>query len=813
MLIAKDLKDRAKYAEKYAQEMQKYMDKMLEHYNSVISSITTLLDRKISSANKGKDAAIKALQEEQAAAEEAYQAQIDAIQEEIDALDDLIDAKNDEIDKLNDQIDVINEANAARDRSINLQKAEYELQRQMNQRTKLVYTGEQGQMRYERDEQGVRDAQENLKDAQDDIAIAAIEKQIKLIEDEIKALEKEKEALSKQQEELQKMMEASSKYYEKLIAEQEKYWDSIIEALENTKSKWEELAEVDSVAKAWGLVEDEMKRFGYTVDDVLNDVPGAFEKFKGEYIKILEQMHSGDQGYLDGLKNTVGQVPGEYQKIATAASETEAPIQKLGDSAGTAAGKVSSFGSSAGTAATSVKNLKDASEGISENLDGLNDVNTEGLNTQLNDLETKVTDLKNLINGDDSIKSAFEELNSINVDGLITSFDGLVSSIGSVIGLLTGSGDEEGTFGGAGRSGKNGMPSNIPASATSTSGGSSLTNAIASVKESAIQNIGGNEEEEGDTAIGAFVALKKAVDNVTTAIGMGEEGEEASAGPIGNVSDGGTLTAAITSIQETSTNSLRGSDGAEGVIPMFEEFRDLLNQILEIANDLIDKLRELSTIELPDFSGLSMPSFSVFSFNRKATGTAIPKKYQHYEGTAKLTGDWGVRGNETALTGELGQEVVIRNGRFFTVGDNGPEFVRLKKGDVVLNHLQAAELLSKKNLVLPKKGPAHVDGTLPSGFFPLNEDSSLEKIRARIKEMGLPTIDGIKAALQAQTDAIRSEVRNVVANTSNTNTTVNQNNTFNISGVSGEDVARQINNTLVNTFSGMSLNAYQRSMA
>lgn len=128
---------------------------------------------------------------------------------------------------------------------------------------------------------------------------------------------------------------------------------------------------------------------------------------------------------------------------------------------------------------------------------------------------------------------------------------------------------------------------------------------------------------------------------------------------------------------------------------------------------------------------------------------------------------------------------------------------------MILNHLQTRELLDEKNQI---KGPAFAEGST-NGFFPLATDSVLENLKTKIKEAGLPTLDGIKTALQAQTDAIRSEVRNAVSNNSTANTTVNQSNTFNISGVSGEDVARQINTTLVNTFSGMSLNAYQRSRA
>ena len=189
------------------------------------------------------------------------------------------------------------------------------------------------------------------------------------------------------------------------------------------------------------------------------------------------------------------------------------------------------------------------------------------------------------------------------------------------------------------------------------------------------------------------------------------------------------------------------------------------------------------------------------------TGTAFATGSAK-SGPSKYTGDWSVGKNEKALVGELGPEAIIRDGKYTIVGEHGPEFFKLKKDDIVLNHLQTKEVLSKRN----KVGPAHADGTLPDGFFRLNDNGTFNKLKEMIKETALPTIDGIKGIIQAQTNAIKSEIKNI-ANTNSVATNVNQHNTFNISGVSGEDVARQINNTLVNTFSGMSIKAYQRGMA
>lgn len=61
-------------------------------------------------------------------------------------------------------------------------------------------------------------------------------------------------------------------------------------------------------------------------------------------------------------------------------------------------------------------------------------------------------------------------------------------------------------------------------------------------------------------------------------------------------------------------------------------------------------------------------------------------------GNAFAKGNWGTKEDGTALVGELGQEMIVRNGRFFTVGDDGAEFVNYKKGDIVFNHKQTEEL-------------------------------------------------------------------------------------------------------------------------
>ena len=86
-----------------------------------------------------------------------------------------------------------------------------------------------------------------------------------------------------------------------------------------------------------------------------------------------------------------------------------------------------------------------------------------------------------------------------------------------------------------------------------------------------------------------------------------------------------------------------------------------------------------------------------------ADGTA------HVSGTAYSGGSWGAPNTGTALTGELGPEMVVRNGRWFTVGENGAEFTQIKRGDIIFNHKQTESLL--KNGYVTSRGKAYASGT------------------------------------------------------------------------------------------------------
>lgn len=105
-----------------------------------------------------------------------------------------------------------------------------------------------------------------------------------------------------------------------------------------------------------------------------------------------------------------------------------------------------------------------------------------------------------------------------------------------------------------------------------------------------------------------------------------------------------------------------------------------------------------------------------------------------------------------ALTGELGPEIIVRNNRFFTVGENGPEFVHLKKGDIVFNHKQTRELLSKGRT--GTRGRALAEGNARAGVGGAIGGFQAGAAGKQLNDDGIITANS--DAIDANTNAIKS---------------------------------------------------------
>ena len=123
-------------------------------------------------------------------------------------------------------------------------------------------------------------------------------------------------------------------------------------------------------------------------------------------------------------------------------------------------------------------------------------------------------------------------------------------------------------------------------------------------------------------------------------------------------------------------------------------------------NNLTDKVVNVTA----KISGFGVANGTTNSTNISYYRSGNGRRYVEANGNANAGGNWGAKQSGTSLVGELGTEIIVRNNRWFTVGDNGAEFVPIRKGDIIFNHKQSRELLMNGKVT---SGSGH---GLPVGF-------------------------------------------------------------------------------------------------
>ena len=286
---------------------------------------------------------------------------------------------------------------------------------------------------------------------------------------------------------------------------------------------------------------------------------------------------------------------------------------------------------------------------------------------------------------------------------------------------------------------------------------------------------------------------------------------------------GGSLQDAIQSETETAMDAFdQHTDKLTNeVIPAIQSATEEMNAFNEAADMDIEKTVTIT------YNVVGSPSLGGAA---NAEGTA------HVEGTAKVSGDWGVQQGGKSLVGETGRELIVRKGRFFTVGDNGAEFIDLQKGDIIFNHTQTEKLL--KDGKISSRGRALANGTMvePDGtiharsgdLIPINSpafqnldpktlniDPEQFQIYKKIGEISQSLDLGVM-----KVQGINQMMSDMVSKTVNNNVVTNNNNQPHISigdinvtcpGVTSQEVVKEVGKALENQFSGLALKAYQQS--
>lgn len=881
-----------KYAKEFAANQSKYLQGMKSLYESALSGIIGIIDDQIDSYNEQKDAAVDALEEQKETAVDALEAERDArievietqqkqLEQQIKLIDEQIDAKQKVIDSIQDEIDAMKEANAERKRELDLQKAQYELERMQNQRTILQYSADKG-MHYVTDDSGLRDARQEVEDARLEIEIANKEKQIDLIEKEIDLLEEQKDAINDRTDALDEeinsineyydeMIENTEKMFDDMIKNTEKYWDSLIKDMEDYKSRWEELAEMEETAKLMSTLE----QLGISTEDVLNMSGEAFEKFKNDYIGILADIYSGNDSMTNALADSLGTTTdrlGSYiestQGYIDSLSGTADRIQPVSDAIDNAAASMDKLDSSASNAGTSVSAISDDMNRMNTNSFGLSE-NISGISGALNDIPdaakfdavaTSFSNLGTAIQGVadalgvgaegtvGGLVGALQQISTLSLGGeetaegaggngqgkgggIISQFNALKQAVEEVTAAIAGGRSGEGSGGEGSAEGGSGKGSG---------GAGSLVGAIEEFKtatDAALGGGGGGEGAEGGEsgkdggstgAIPQFEQLKDAVDDVTASIGSGEEESGSGEGE-------GNLISSIIALGETTDEEL-GESGEDGIIGKFEEFEGVIEQADMHVKGISDGLDEIDgkevecTITVNIKTNGSFPSGAASALGTSMNlnsgvynagyGNAHAEGTAHVSGTALISGKWETQSAEhNALVGELGRELIVdRSGHFYTVGDNGAEFVNIPAHSIVFNHEQTEHLLKYGHI--SGRGKAYADGTVgdrtASGVIrDLQPGDSLYDDIMKFQAY-FDSLDNAMDALAAPVQEIRKDMKTAVQQISNINNVnnsrvqqnVTQQITINCPNVTNNSGIEYVNKALM----GLSNRALQQSM-
>lgn len=127
------------------------------------------------------------------------------------------------------------------------------------------------------------------------------------------------------------------------------------------------------------------------------------------------------------------------------------------------------------------------------------------------------------------------------------------------------------------------------------------------------------------------------------------------------------------------------------VVNGYSYVKNLLDDINKLPNSKTVNITVNQTTNNSNFIGPTKSNGTA-----SADGTAIA-------GHSFAKGNWGIKDSGTALVGELGQELLVRNGHYYTIGDDSAEFVRYQKGDIIFNAEQTKELLSKGKITASRR--------------------------------------------------------------------------------------------------------------
>lgn len=739
------------YAKEHADAQKAFAQKAKSAYQNLLQAGSSVVAYQIKQLQNQMNGAVDALQKQKDAADRSYELQLRPLNAEIKRYEKLekelnkqVKAKTKEqnaIEKVitakNKEISAIQDASQARQTDLDLQKAQYNLAKAEHQRTQYTYTSNRGFV-YRANPTDVKEARENLKEKQESV-------RVQQINNEIDALNKEKEAIQDEIDKIQEVIDgysehvdaiqeqidainelkdATDQYYDDAIYNIQQQYQTQIDALQKIQDMWDQANDLFDFAESVQLLQS----FGISLNDVTNNAGASIDLVKGKLADVLAYIYQNNDAAKEVWSTLLGI---DLTKITPDIDNFALGIKGISDYAGAASGNVRTLNGDLASAqlsgvaaqggingaASAVDNLGSAAsttspKDLAATMAQLSATDLSGFNTavgamaansaSLEALNTVLTQTLNLmqgLGGQDVFGNMYNQFATF-----VTNFEALAAQFQQDMTALFGQGQAAGN----------------DKSGQSAGWFDGFVNQVEDMNErtsAALQN----QIEQWTTFQQLMVGVLGVGGGGQGDKGQGQGQQGGGVGASGAASANsiiGSLTLAATDMneafgkwEETLNEFITGTGG----------FTDFTNQVMTLITNMSTKIQEQCNVAIGSINSLlnqiSAANAALSSVNGPLSGAS------HASGThpANAVGSTGLpRDEHHALVGELGPEIVVSGDKYRVVGQHGAEFTDLKRGDIVLNHVQTAKAF--------KNGVAHANGF--GNLIPAAQPAFMAKLSA-----------------------------------------------------------------------------------
>lgn len=672
----------------------KYLQEEKDCLNTIAEAASSLLDNQIDETEGERDKARKVYEDEIAGIEETIKAkekEKDAIRLKIDALKE----EEDELDRQKSLLDAIKSK----------EEALYALERAKSQRNKLLY--QDGQMVWAADDAAIKEADQKVEDAQSavdkaerEIAIADLERQIGAIQDGIDALEDQKA-------ELEALADKSDAFFDKKIADIKAYqnaWKKALDAKEHSAA----LSALESM-------------FGNdAAEQVLAHSMTLLSEWKQDYIDIMAAIDLAADGSVSLMTSAWGELAG-------VSADMDNALQLAGLS-------LDAFTDRAQRLGSAVSETAEASERAGNALNSFSplpaDTQLQHIGLPLQEIQTQVSGLTEKLNALACDVQNYA-IPAINTQQFTASLGG-DDEAGGILGALN-------AFVRRYHEICASIPGIWDGAMLSMSGQGAVTNGEAvscawlfRPLVNAMDTAGLEIDAKLQEYAGAWTQFNTSLgDIIGTGSGSAQPGGGGASKPSSSENNNAqagtdTIVGTIQAGGEASVSALN-----KAWIPGFEGFASSIDKICasicsmveDMANDVID----MANKALNAMKQVESKNTGAYKIGRVGSGySPHTVSAAHAHGTLSFPDTGGaVAGDQTSLVNELGNEMLIRDGVLREI-PGGAQMIRLKRGDIILNHKQAREL-KKYGRVSSNGGHGRLIGSFASGAGASPAVSTLER--------------------------------------------------------------------------------------